>query len=315
MERYAVISIPDALQIGLAAPLLFFDKVIIPDSDYVNRALYEIEHPQVFTSSWDPEGDKTIAEVRLGLGYHLWPTEQPVGDWTLRPKALLLDLEFLVQQGVVTPVSKLSVAPSDLGNRLLANSFRNYHFSSLLGEQRIQIALQMAKRELVDVSTVRHRPDETALASVPTTLDKTHVVRFILRQVPVPPRDIPMQEILQFRNDSEAQAELSRLRAWITRATKDCESLAHFEDEYRALYEDYKRSLSRLSRTFHTSALGIIATVAAEIVDNLAQLKLGSAVKALFDWQSTVIELEEKTENVPGRELAYLKRIEEAFAK
>jgi len=300
---------PDLLQMGVAPALLFFDKLVVPDARYVRAALREIDQPEILRSTWDPSGEKTVAEVRLGVGYHLWPDGRPDEDWTRAPRALLRDLEYLASENCLATVDE--PAGASLGRR---GSFGAADRLARLDDERIQVALQTRLLDLVDVCLVRHRPDHVALASVPKELDRTNVLRLLLKNLPVPLRSVPVSEVLAFKRDRSVAADLTEFRVWMNKALAQHKSLASLEDEYRALYDRYARSIKRLCTEYRSSTLGLLGTVAADVVDNLTQLKAGSAIKALLDWRSTALRVEEKRETAAGREVAYMRRIEEAFS-
>ena len=187
---------PDLLQTGLAPALLFFDRLVVPDRDYVESAFHDMDAPDLFGADDDPEGDRTTAEVRLWLGYHLWPGARPAEDWQAEPRRLLNDLEYLQDQGLVDHVSLDSV---DASPRL--GSFGALDDLHRLDQDRIRIAVQMKRNERVDVCLVRHRSDRTALTSVPEGVERESEFQFLLKQMPLPADSVPLQDLVAFRND------------------------------------------------------------------------------------------------------------------
>ena len=204
---------PDLLQTGLVPALLFFDRLVVPDRDYVESAFHDMDAPDLFGADDDPEGDRTTAEVRLWLGYHLWPGARPAEDWQAEPRRLLNDLEYLQDQGLVDHVSLDSV---DASPRL--GSFGALDDLHRLDQDRIRIAVQMKRNERVDVCLVRHRPDRTALTSVPEGVERESAFQFLLKQMPLPADSVPLQDLVAFRNDENVAADLREFRVWMTRA-------------------------------------------------------------------------------------------------
>jgi len=227
MDRIAVVELPDILQMGFSAPLLFFDKMVLPDEDYVFSAFEEIGNPDSFATEEDPDSEMTVAEVRMGLGYHLWGGQERRGDLS-ELEYLFEEIESLRSKGFVESLPyKRELSPLD--------SFRALGNFVELDEQRIQTVLQTAKQDFVDVCTVRHKPDHTSLTTVPRRFDKTDVIQLLLKNIPLPPDEIPTDELIDFKKDS--QADLYRLRGWMEKTTKEHDSLEGVEDEYRASWK------------------------------------------------------------------------------
>lgn len=309
MEKYAICSFPDLLQFGLGSIFLFYDRLVVPDQRYVKKALYEIDHPEFFGehNSWDPTGEKTISEVLLGLGYYLWPNSNVYDSSSL--KKMIKDLNYIQKEGLI---SNIPIESNYLES--YRGSFQELELlQQKLDEDRIRTALQMIEGEYVDVSLVRYNLSNTSLTQVPPKIDKRAAMRFLLKKIPIPAKEIPIDEIISFKTDQAVKNDLNLLRSWIVDITNQDINVLEFEDKFLASYQSYIKSLKHLSAKSDTSTIGLISTIGATVVDNLTQLKLGSAVKAVLDWQSTLIEIEEKFNKLPGRELTYLKKVEDAF--
>jgi len=143
------------------------------------------------------------------------------------------------------------------------------------------------------------------------------VVNLVVRHLPVPHDDIPIKDVLAFRNDEEQQTKLSRLRRWIrSSAKKVTEQEADMEDlevELESLVEDYKEYMRVQKMKWHATSFETVVTMTAQMLEGLAKLKLKDVVDSLFTLRKSKVGLLEAELKAPGREIAYLVTAGERF--
>lgn len=163
---------PDALRLGLPSLLLFFDRIIVPDRDYVQRAFYELARPFYMVQrgmKLQPkshlEWDITYGPMRghLLIGKNL--IDRFLATWnTLRSVCILVE-----------PEQKTGVS---IKMRPFYRSFDALDALNMMNETRIRAAMQIAHQGLVDVCTVKSHLNQVDFTAMPSSVDKSLVLQY-----------------------------------------------------------------------------------------------------------------------------------------
>ena len=95
--------------------------------------------------------------------------------------------------------------------------------------------------------------------------------------------------------------------------TKESVDINELRDEVEYLVLE-RESLLRLHELkIGAGTLETVLTAGASVIENVAKLKLSSAVKALFTASHKRIELLEAEQMAPGKEIAYITRLRRKF--
>lgn len=163
------------------------------------------------------------------------------------------------------------------------------------------------------------RPESTVLPLV-TSEDlsaansrRSSVLRVVLHAMPLPSEDTPWQAILDWRNDADATTRYRRLRAWVNGLCRGNYSAADARDELATLMDDYQIYMRKQHRDMTRSRMEVIATTAAEVLEDLAHVRFSRTIEALFRLLRGEATLLESELTAPGREVAYIVQTREHF--
>jgi hypothetical protein len=292
VTRYAIVDTRSAIHDGINAELCLFDKVVVSGLPGIRRALEGIDDPDPL--DYRPRHRPEII-LRLLLDRLNREGSAPLDEERVR--SFFQDCEYLQAQGAV-------VEPTVPGWWWeAALNFDEDRF-------RNSLSIHRSAGAHAEVFTARSNIDYTA---VPDEFGKVEVLQYVLRQVPIPRANVPLQELLSFRADQGNRASLSRLQRWITEQSGKTKGPAELEDSFLSAYDDYRRAIALLDNKYLTTSLGLVVSVGAEVVDNLLRVKWGSAAKAVFSWRKASLERQAEEAKAPGNELAYLAALERAF--
>lgn len=131
----------------------------------------------------------------------------------------------------------------------------------------------------------------------------------ILNNIPTISSDISISQLREFKADQDAKDKFLALRNFMITLSK--ESLTEFEMHERVEYllNEYKQQLKLHKAKLEHSTLETILITTAEVLENIAQLKFSTALKAMLDVDKKHIELLEAERNFVGREVAYIHKI------
>ena len=135
------------------------------------------------------------------------------------------------------------------------------------------------------------------------------VLQLSLSKIPMPPPETPWEDILAFREDTENQLYLSRLRLWLQKQSREHRPASEIQDELLQLLSDYKRYMKIQHRKFGEGALSTVLISTEEAVRNLLSLNFGEAIKQVFEFRARRLALQESEFSAPGRDVAYFTRL------
>jgi hypothetical protein len=132
------------------------------------------------------------------------------------------------------------------------------------------------------------------------------VVDVIIRSLPVPAPDTPIERLLDFRNDPDTQAKLRSLRNWMRRVADTSASGAALADELEYAVHTYQEYMRIKRLKYRSGVLRAVVGASFEVVENLARFKPKAAFDALFTVRDQQVALMEAELAAPGRELAFI---------
>ena len=145
--------------------------------------------------------------------------------------------------------------------------------------------------------------------------DHTSVLDIVVHAFPEPEENTPWERIIEFRSDPDTAGQVLALKRWMSKIAQQNISAAEISEEIEWLIGEYQAHM-RLHRMRVTmGALETIVTAAGEALENVAKLKFGALAKSAFSVKHRRIQLLEAEREAPGRELAYIVRARELFAR
>jgi hypothetical protein len=139
------------------------------------------------------------------------------------------------------------------------------------------------------------------------------VLRLILDYIPIPSKNTSWEKILDFKADPDSREKLFRLRKWISNIGASAKSLNDVQNNLEAALADYKSFLLQHKIEHERGALEAIVVCAAEVLENIATLKLSKALGVFFKVFKEDHALTKAELSAPGREVAYIEKVENSF--
>lgn len=142
---------------------------------------------------------------------------------------------------------------------------------------------------------------------------KADVLQLVIDKLPSPSEHAAWEDILAFRSDPDAVRSLRNLRVWLSDVARGRHTAAEAEEKLEALLAKYGEHLRLHRLEGSTSAFGSLTAIAVDVGEHLLNLKLGSAVRALFSARQKRITLMRSELTAPGHEVAYIHKARERF--
>jgi hypothetical protein len=173
------------------------------------------------------------------------------------------------------------------------------------------IAANLAVRENVYAVPMVRGIDARAPAAGISSLEA--VVETIVKNLPVPDEDTPLEAIVDFRSDPQSRHKYLRLRQWANEVANSDMTGKELEDKLEWLISDYEQHLRLHRMKYRRGVLETVVTIAADTLENTLKLRLGKLAKSLFSFREHRIALLEAEMKTPGREIAYIVAAREQF--
>lgn len=133
-----------------------------------------------------------------------------------------------------------------------------------------------------------------------------NTVELVLKNVPLPPENMPWEDFVQFRKEEENIAKLRSLRIWLQKQASSKESASAMQEELEALLYEYQKYMEIQHKKYSEGIVSTLIASSCEIIGHLLALNPGSALKALFDVRAHSVALTEAEMSAPGREVSYI---------
>jgi hypothetical protein len=109
----------------------------------------------------------------------------------------------------------------------------------------------------------------------------THVIDVVLDKLPMPSELTPWERILDFKADTEAQGYLQGLKVWMGEIARQKLTANEAREKLEWLLFQHKRHMKAHKLSFRWGTLGGAFIAGAEILEDLAKIKLGKAAGAV----------------------------------
>lgn len=134
----------------------------------------------------------------------------------------------------------------------------------------------------------------------------TTTIRTVLKKFPVIENTDEIEKLIEFKQDSDTQLKLSRLRNWVLEISKSNFTEKEIQQKMEYLLKEYSHQLELHKLKYNLGAMEIFLVTTAELVENIARFKFSKAAKAVFDINRKDILLLEQEEKMTGKELALI---------
>lgn len=138
---------------------------------------------------------------------------------------------------------------------------------------------------------------------------KQQVYNLILNNIPLPNAKNSFEDILNFKEDTNAQTSALALRNWITDISYSTYNIDEIEEKFRHLLNQYEKSIKLHKLKTENSIIETIVVGGSEILENLAKLQFSNVAQKFFKHKNDNIELMELEMNTVGNELSFISKI------
>jgi len=141
-------------------------------------------------------------------------------------------------------------------------------------------------------------------------LHKTPVIRAIVNQIPVPSGIVPLEEILELRQDSEFIEKRNRLWSWIRNFSNEGWTEQEVREEVIFLTAEYKKYMKLHKVKYDLVSVEAFVKLGASIVEDTCKLRFKDLTETLFSIRGENVNLSIAELDAPGRELALIPYLE-----
>jgi hypothetical protein len=143
---------------------------------------------------------------------------------------------------------------------------------------------------------------------------KKHLIfKTVLNKFPIPDESTSWEQIFEFKEDSESNTSLLGLRNWVNDISKSNLNVKESEEKLEYLLQKYEKSIKLHKLKVSNSSLETVVVGGAELIENIAKLKLSKIAKKLFKAKKEQIELMEIELKSEGSELSYIIKTNKEF--
>jgi hypothetical protein len=142
---------------------------------------------------------------------------------------------------------------------------------------------------------------------------KQVVFRNTLNKILLPSASSSWENIFEFKNDKDSYGSLLGLKNFVNEVSNSNLNLSEIEEKIEYLLYKYEKALELHKIKTSVSTLEILIVGGAELIEDIAKLKLGKIAKGLFNigkHQMDLLEVELKSE---GSELSYITKVNKKF--
>lgn len=255
----------------------------------------------------------------------LWPLD-PTGMGENERQQFDREVEWLIEQGVAKMVRMQFPAPMAMfmlrvEPRIVPKQGGTYDVDGLAAVNLVNrswpnqnepaIIVRGAALYLREVRGI----DAVGLTAQGFTPDNhgQAVVEVTLCELPIPAEDTAWQDIVEFRQDAEAQRTHKALKVWMHDIATTTVSASEVRDHLQHLLAQYEHYMKIHSIKARRGTLQTIIVAGAGMVENLAKFKLKDLAESLFRVGEGKIKLAEAELAAPGREVAYIVKARQTF--
>jgi len=141
------------------------------------------------------------------------------------------------------------------------------------------------------------------------------LARYFLFQEKIPDDQYSLNEILDFRNDSDNRRRYLGLTRWMKKMISSNYSKQEIEEEIEYLTLEFENRMKLEGIKYKLTNLEVIFSLPLEIIENIIKLNWSKIPKSLFSIKKNKVNALIGETKAPGKELAYLTSVQSKFNK
>ena len=152
--------------------------------------------------------------------------------------------------------------------------------------------------------------------AIPKHLSQTQVVlSIVLKRLPTPSSDLPLEDIVAFKKDEDTKYKFARFWHWVREISVAPTSRNELEEKIDWLITDYSRHLMQLTKKVKSEQVEVLVTTPLELLEDLVKSRWGKLAKGLFALRRKAISAHDAEMKLPGSELAYVTEASMALSR
>ncbi|MCK0109537.1 hypothetical protein MWU58_09545 [Flavobacteriaceae bacterium S0825] len=141
------------------------------------------------------------------------------------------------------------------------------------------------------------------------------IYKLVISNIPTPKTNIPFQEIIDFRNDSDNIIRYNRLIHWIKNISKSGLKINEVKDELEYLTLDFENHMKLHKQDYELTDLEVFVFLPLEFAEKIIKMQWSKLPDTIFKIKKNKVKLLIEESNAPGREMAYIIKTNEKFKK
>lgn len=143
--------------------------------------------------------------------------------------------------------------------------------------------------------------------------EKSDVYYLLLKRVPMPNLNEPWEKIIEFKKDEDSHVKLSALKNWINDVADGKLSIIELSEKIDWLLHEYEQHMKLHQLRSTSSVIETVIKTGLETTENITKFNLSKLADSFFSVKKQKIALLEAERNAPGKELAYIHKVEKEF--
>ncbi|OIV41348.1 hypothetical protein [Flavobacterium johnsoniae] len=135
---------------------------------------------------------------------------------------------------------------------------------------------------------------------------KANVYRVLIQNFPIPDRNIPLLDIIQYKNEESNKLHFLRLRTWIDNIAKRELTEIEIAQEIETLIAEYKYEMKLAGMKYKNAKIEFLYKFAPQFLEKIVKFSISELFDPFFKLRNEKISLLQTENNAKGNELAYL---------
>ena len=148
----------------------------------------------------------------------------------------------------------------------------------------------------------------------PNLTRKQEVISLVVDQFPNLDENLPLEVLVDLKNNKEITQQLKRLQLWITKVFRSTSTPKELNQEIETLLKEYEQRLKYEKLKYGFSSIESIGYYLWEVLEEVGNLNFGTAVSKLFKIKRGHIDFMIGESKAAGREFAFLHTINRKFS-
>lgn len=139
------------------------------------------------------------------------------------------------------------------------------------------------------------------------------VANLVLKKFPVPDSNTSWEEIIDFKENNDLKVYRLGLLEWISEIGRSDLKIYEIEQKLEYLLAKYEEEMKIQKLQYRTATTELIVTTSLHIIENIIKLNWSKSAQSIFDLKKNKVDLLKGETIAPGREVAYLSKLNSKF--